>query len=206
MQPKRDMHPERSEETSPLRVTLDEHEKTAQQFLNRLVHDLRAVHRAVGISSEVLVARAAASSHEEELQRTVRHLTGGLTKMDAILSGASGCSLSLRASAYTLTDVPMDLALQLGLAGIEKEVRATGAAVHHDQLPQVVGDRDQLSHLFRNLIDNAIKYRGSATPLIQIGTAYSDRHSARPGSLDILGSGQRHRHRPEISRWDLLAV
>jgi two-component system, chemotaxis family, sensor kinase Cph1 len=176
MEPERDMNPEHSEKILSLRLALDERESATQQFLNRLVHDLRAAHRAAAISSEILVAKAGASSHEEELQRTVRHLTGGLTKMDAILSGASAYSLSLRASAYKFTTVPMELALRLSLAGIEKEVRETGAAIHHDQLPQVVGDRDQLSNLFRNLIDNAIKYRGTAPPRVEIGAVRGPDH------------------------------
>ena len=41
--------------------------------------------------------------------------------------------------------------------------------VEHEQLPIVEGDVVQLTQVFQNLIGNAIKFRGSAPPRINIG-------------------------------------
>jgi light-regulated signal transduction histidine kinase (bacteriophytochrome) len=77
------------DEIHSLRASLDESEKATEQFLNRIVHDLRSVRRAVGISAELLVGGGSSSMPAEQRQQTVQHLNEGLTKMDAIVSGAS---------------------------------------------------------------------------------------------------------------------
>ena len=94
------MEPELSvDEIQSLRASLDGSERETQRFLDHVVHDLRSAQRSVGISSEVLLARFS-SLPEEGLQKSARHLQEGLARMDAILSGISNYSLSLRASAY----------------------------------------------------------------------------------------------------------
>lgn len=47
-------------------------------------------------------------------------------------------------------------------------MRESGAKITHDPLPTLVGDEPQLTHLFQNLIDNAIKYRNELSPVIHI--------------------------------------
>ena len=88
--------------------------------------------------------------------------------MDAILAGVSNYCLSLRASAYSFEDVSAEMVMRLAVGSLDKEIREAGAKVAYDGLPHVLGDRDRLTSLFRNLIDNALKYRGSAAPQIEI--------------------------------------
>ena len=55
------------------------------------------------------------------------------------------------------------------LANLKVAIEENGAAVTHDPLPTVMGDTVQLTQLFQNLIGNALKFRGEATPQIHIG-------------------------------------
>lgn len=64
--------------------------------------------------------------------------------------------------------VEMETVLERALAGLTPAVTAAGAAVTHDRLPAVQGDDEQLYLLFRNLIDNALKFRGEKPPRIHI--------------------------------------
>ncbi len=183
------IHPPRSEpsfnmqpeicEIQSLRASLEGSERETQRFLEHVVHDLRSARRAVGISAEVLFARLSSPS-DEEFQRTSRHMQDGLARMDAILSGISNYSLSMRASAYSFGPVPAEMALRLALASLAREAGEAGATITHGPLPRVQGDSDRLTSLFRNLLDNALKYRGSHAPQIEI--------QAKQGSGDWLFS------------------
>ncbi len=51
---------------------------------------------------------------------------------------------------------------------IHKDIKESGAAVTHDNLPVVIADKIQMIRLFQNLISNAIKYRGKKPPRIDI--------------------------------------
>jgi chemotaxis family two-component system sensor kinase Cph1 len=155
------------EEVQPPGPSLDGSEKENQRFLDHLVHDLRSARRAVGISMEVLLARLSPPPNEE-LQETVRRMQRGLAQMDAILSGIGAYSLSLRASAYSFGLVPAEMVLRLAMADLARDVVEAGATITFDRLPRVWGDTGRLTNLFRNLIDNALKYRGQEAPQIKI--------------------------------------
>lgn len=179
LKPSVNMQSELSIEIESLRSSVDGSERETQRFLEHVVHDLRSARRAVGISAEVMLARLAAPP-DEEFQTTSRHMQDGLARMDAILSGISSYSMSLRASAYSFGLVSVEIALRLALASLAREVRGTGAAIAYGPLPRVRGDTDRLTSLFRNLIDNALKYRGADAPQIEI--------QAKEGSGDWLFS------------------
>lgn len=156
-----------ADEIEALRASLSSSEKEIQSFLEHAVHDLRAARRAVGISTEVLLAEFP-TPLGDGLQPAVHQIQQGLARMDAILSGVSNYCLSLRTSAYSRELVPTEMVVRLALAGLEKQVRQTGAIVTYHGLPKVMGDRDQLISLFRYLIDNALKYRGKDAPEVEI--------------------------------------
>jgi len=65
-----------------------------------------------------------------------------------------------------------------------KERRVRLSASMADSLPPVFGDRDQLSQLFTNLIDNAIKYGGEDSE-VSIAVAFVDK--APPGAGPLTG-------------------
>ena len=44
----------------------------------------------------------------------------------------------------------------------------------HEGLPTVMADRSQLVHLFQNLLGNAIKFRGEASPRIHVAAERND--------------------------------
>jgi PAS domain S-box-containing protein len=58
--------------------------------------------------------------------------------------------------------------LQAALSSMKSALEASGATVEAGPLPEVTADPMQLMQLFQNLIDNAIKFRGEAKPLIRI--------------------------------------
>jgi light-regulated signal transduction histidine kinase (bacteriophytochrome) len=59
-------------------------------------------------------------------------------------------------------------ALAGALANLRLAIRDAGAEVVHGELPVVIGDHTQLVQLFQNLVGNAVKFRGEATPRVEI--------------------------------------
>ncbi|HEY4361381.1 MAG TPA: ATP-binding protein [Bryobacteraceae bacterium] len=148
--------------------------KEAQWFLDRLVHDLRSAQRAVQISAEMLSLRPA--SLDGQFRQTVRQMEDGIKRMDAILAAVSNYSLSLLPSRYLLGPVSAALALRLASANLRGEIRENDATVVSDLLPEVWGDRDQLVNLFRHLISNSLRYRGTPPPRIEVRVERSEGH------------------------------
>jgi light-regulated signal transduction histidine kinase (bacteriophytochrome) len=64
--------------------------------------------------------------------------------------------------------VSLDQVLQRVLRDLEGRVIETGAQVTADPLPKVYGDALQIGLVFQNLITNAIKFRGEASPKVHI--------------------------------------
>ncbi|MEM7026143.1 MAG: ATP-binding protein [Pseudomonadota bacterium] len=65
--------------------------------------------------------------------------------------------------------VECDQVVDQALANLGAALDDSLAQVLRDSLPRVHADRGQLIQLFQNLIGNALKYRGAARPLVQIG-------------------------------------
>jgi light-regulated signal transduction histidine kinase (bacteriophytochrome) len=65
--------------------------------------------------------------------------------------------------------------LEESMKNIAGLVRETGAVIHCDHLPAVLGDETQLTHVFQNLLSNCLKYRTeSGVPRIEISVRRTD--------------------------------
>ena len=81
--------------------------------------------------------------------------------------------------AALLGDVLRDLAVQ---------IEDTGATVEAGPLPFITGDRTRLARVFQNLITNAMKFRGSARPVISVEAEMGDgewRFTVRDNGIGI---------------------
>jgi light-regulated signal transduction histidine kinase (bacteriophytochrome) len=59
-------------------------------------------------------------------------------------------------------------ALQRALLNLRAAIEASGATITQDLLPTVTGDGAQLAQLFQNLVGNAIKFRSTDAPCIDV--------------------------------------
>jgi chemotaxis family two-component system sensor kinase Cph1 len=61
-----------------------------------------------------------------------------------------------------------EVVLDIVLNRLEESITNSGAQVYYHNLPSIQADQTQLIQLFQNLIANALKYRSSLAPVIQI--------------------------------------
>jgi light-regulated signal transduction histidine kinase (bacteriophytochrome) len=59
-------------------------------------------------------------------------------------------------------------ALRQALHRVDARIHENNAQVCFDPLPHAMGDEGQLSHVFQNLLSNALKYRNHEAPRIHI--------------------------------------
>ncbi len=141
-------------------------------FLQRACHDLRTPIRAIRSHADLLVKNSGAVRSEAS-DTQLSFIIEGTRKLELLAEGLSNYSIALRIEEKSFRSVPADLLLRTALAKLKDELAATRAEVIYSDLPRVHCDQDRLSHVFENLVANALRHRGEAPPRIHI-TAEKD--------------------------------
>lgn len=106
----------------------------------------------------------AVSLFEETIPRSLGFIMKSVDKMDVLLSGLLRLSRLGRA-ALTIENVSAADVVQGALAAMAYQIQDAGAEVTVENLPECRGDAVQISQVFTNLLDNAVKYRDPDRPL-----------------------------------------
>ncbi len=94
----------------------------------------------------------------EQMPRSVAFITTSVEKMDCLLSGLLRLSRLGRA-AVTIENLDMNQVMGKITNSLAYQIEATDAVVTVEELLPCQGDAVQISQIFTNLLDNAIKYR-----------------------------------------------
>ena len=148
------------------REALELANEVMQQFVYALSHDMHAPLRAIVEFSKLIKERHLAALPEEG-RELFGFVEDGGTRMTSMLHGllsyVRATDLTEAFQRTELGDVVRDAISDLG-----GPVQQTGAEITVEGLPVVMGYREMLRLVFRNLIDNAIKYRGERPARIEI--------------------------------------
>jgi light-regulated signal transduction histidine kinase (bacteriophytochrome) len=139
------------------------HHEELRQFAYAVSHDLREPIRMI-VSYTQLLDRRYEAQLDGDGREFMRYILDATQRMDRLLGDLLTYSHQFRAADQPLEMVEPEGALNGVLLMLEAEVRESGAEITHDPLPPVNFDFAQLSQLFRQLIANAIRFRG-AQPL-----------------------------------------
>lgn len=142
-------------------------------FASLVAHDLRAplvsVNGCVELLAEHLKDRPGEAA---ELLGYVRASTGRMGRLiQRVLEHARAGSEPLH-----MESCEMESSLEEVLENLKALVASAGAEIAHARLPRVWIDRVQLGRVLQNLIENAIKYRGSEPLRIYIAARLSGKH------------------------------
>ena len=143
-----------------------------EQFAYVASHDLQEPLRMVR-SYVQLLERRYKNKLDADADEFIAYAVDGAARMQTLINDLLAYS---RIGTQGKTPHPTNCAevLERVLANLSIAIEESEAVVMYDALPTVLADEVQLSQLFQNLIGNAIKFRGEATPKIQVGTERKD--------------------------------
>jgi signal transduction histidine kinase len=158
-----------SEELASRARTLERSNQELEQVTYALSHDMQEPLQLVARHARLLADRYK-TRLDREAETLLNHLVGSTARMqemiDAVLDYARVGSDGRRPEAIDLGGLVDGV-----LAGMQPVLAAAGAIVDRQPLPTVSASRRQLEQLFRNLIGNAVKFRGAETPRIRIAAS-----------------------------------
>jgi PAS domain S-box-containing protein len=137
-----------------------------EQFAYIASHDLQEPLRAIA-GCVHLLKQGYANQLDERADEFIRHTVEGVTRMQALIEDLLTYS---RAGGQPGARDIVDMAevASASLHNLGPVVQEAGAHVQVGHLPRVKGERSQLLQLLQNLISNAIKFRGTAQPVIDV--------------------------------------
>jgi signal transduction histidine kinase len=138
-----------------------------QQFAYVASHDLTEPLRMITSYLELLTSRAQDKLGAEE-REFIGYAVDGARRMRTLIQDLLAYArVDTRGRPLGPTDC--ERVLETVLANLKVAIDESGVVIEHEPLPAVEGDDIQLAQVFQNLLGNAIKFRGNASPRIHIG-------------------------------------
>ncbi len=128
-----------------------------EQFAYIASHDLQEPLRM--ISSYVqLLAKRYKGKLEQDADDFIGYATDGALRMQRLINDLLAYSrVGTRGKSFG--EVNLDTVLAQALENLQLVIKEKHAVITHAPLPMAYGDSGQLTQVFQNLIDNAIKFR-----------------------------------------------
>ncbi len=169
-----------------LRAEIVLHERTNAdllRFVDLAAHDLQEPLRMVSLYTGLLLDEGEPDL-QESLCAHARLAEASARQMHALIRDLQQyMALGIRADhrePTCLNDV-----LRHAIASMTGRIEQTAATITSDDLPTVTADKRQMQTLLAALLSNAIKYRSSSTPEIQVAV----RHMEGAWLIDVIDNG-----------------
>jgi len=138
-----------------------------EEFAYVVSHDLKAPLRHISMCSSFF-EESMQGKLDDESRRLLNIMRDSSEKMRVMIESLLDYSRIGRAAGeYKLVD--LNRALADALVALTPQIEASGAVVQADALPSVRGSQMEMTRVFQNLVENAIKYRrDNVSPVVKI--------------------------------------
>jgi len=120
-------------------------------------HDLREPLRAVSIYTQLINKRL--GGEDDKVNQYASFVRHGVARMDALIDDLLKFSRVVLDEEQIIESADLSASLDGALSSLQNSIRESSAMVVIEPLPRVRGNSLQLTHVFQNLLSNALKYR-----------------------------------------------
>ena len=138
-----------------------------EQFACVASHDLQEPLRKVSTFCEML-GEEYGDKLDDKGRVYIRYAVDGAKRMGLLITDLLTFS-RVGSEENAGSSFPVQQALDDALANLKEAMNAEGAEVTADPLPEIIGNKPQMSRLLQNLVGNGLKYRRDEPPKIHVG-------------------------------------
>ncbi|MCF6469708.1 HAMP domain-containing protein [Nonomuraea sp. MG754425] len=138
-----------------------------EQFAYVASHDLQEPLRKVASFTQMLEQRYGPQL-DERARQYIHYAVDGAKRMQLLINDLLDFSRVGRVTGER-SEVDSGAALDRALDNLSATIEEAGAVVTRDELPRVNGNETQLTQLFQNLVENAVKFRSEEPPRVHVG-------------------------------------
>ncbi|MDX2213449.1 MAG: PAS domain S-box protein [Oculatellaceae cyanobacterium bins.114] len=167
-------------ELRQLTLRLEASNRELQDFASVASHDLQEPLRKIQAFGDRLRAKYAevlTDEGQDYLQRMQNAAKRMQTLINDLLTFSRVTTKAQPFMPVNLTAIVRDV-----LCDLEIQIQRVGARLELGDLPTIDADPLQMRQLFQNLISNALKFHGQASPIVQINAQIQPMNSDRPFS------------------------
>ena len=143
-----------------------------EQFAYVSSHDLQEPLRMIA-SYLQLLERKYKGKLDAKADKYINFSVDGATRMQNLIDDLLSFS-RVTTQANELIPTDLESVYNEVLSNLEVLISENNAIIKHDPLPVVIADKTQISQVFQNLINNAIKFRSKDQPKINISVTKED--------------------------------
>ncbi len=137
-----------------------------EQFAYVASHDLQEPLRMVTSYTQLLAQRYEGKL-DSDADEFIAYAVGGAKRMQGLIQDLLAYSRVARPG-REFEPADCETVLQYALADMEVLIAESGAVVTHDSLPTLTVEQVQLGQVFKNLIENAVKFRSEDPPRVHV--------------------------------------
>ena len=133
-----------------------------EEFAYVASHDLQEPLRMVNIYTQLIVQSP--EDDKEELALYSRFVREGVTRMETLIHDLLTFSRSVQIDDSSIGTADLSASFGEALSVLKGRIEEAGARIIASSLPVVRGDASQFTHVFQNVLSNALKYRKQDVP------------------------------------------
>jgi light-regulated signal transduction histidine kinase (bacteriophytochrome) len=159
----------KEDKVEQLSLALEDYKKNYSEFIDIAVHDLQAPLRKLSVLIDRLTTKyTEVSQNDIQAQEWLIRINGCITDMRSLIDGLSELA---GVTADTMKWGPCDISevVKEVLLELDPEIKEKKAVIIESPLPIIEGDEIQLKQLFKNVLENAIRFsKKNISPEIDI--------------------------------------